>query len=145
MPLIAKNNDNKVSEVEIAEISKDDGILLLRVYCFSKKPNIPDDTFRMQAVYNVIFNGVSSSGRKEGRPPLIDRNTPSNSTFLKRFFDTKQYQKFASIAVNGYVNTGNLVKECKLYRVGKMVKVNESDLRKYLEENNIIEALDDGF
>lgn len=143
---MAKNNDSKISEVEIAEISKDDGVLLLRVYCFNKKPNIPDETFRMQAVHNLLYNGVSSSGRKQGRPPLVDKNAAtSNEAFLKSFFDNKLYDNFSSIAINGYVNTGNLVKEGKLYRVGKLVKVNEEALRKYLEENNIIRALDDGF
>lgn len=141
----AKKEPDKTSEAEIAEIAKEKGDLVLKVWCYSKKPKIEDETYRMEAIKNVLFNGVVSSGRKRGMSPLLEDASASSSPFFKEFFEKKRYNQYAEICIGGYVNTGNLVKTGKYYRVAKIVKVNLKGLRKMLEDNSIINPLDYGF
>jgi len=46
---------------------------------------------------------------------------------------------------SGEIGPGDLVKVGNEYKVGFITSVNVADLRRYLEKNNIIKKLDDGF
>ena len=140
-----KNNDdlNKY-EVEIAEIGKA-GTLVIRTWCYNKKAVISDDKFKECAIKGVLFKGLDDSGRMKGRKALVEAGYESHKDYFDSFFKKGEYQKYARIAMDGYVEENNIMKVGKLYKVAKLVVVSYNDLRSRLEKDNIIKGLNNGF
>ena len=49
------------------------------------------------------------------------------------------------IGLDGYAEQGDLIKVKKQYKIGRLVVINLSELRKRLENDNIINSLTNGF
>ena len=66
--------------------------------------------------------------------------------FFQSFFaDGGKYMKFVSVSNDGAVDAADRMKIGKEYKVGVIVSVNVSALRKDLEEAGIIKSLSSGF
>ena len=66
--------------------------------------------------------------------------------FFKDFFATGgKYLKFVSLANQGAIGAGDAIKVGKEYKVGVVISVNTSELRKDLENAGIIRSLGSGF
>lgn len=132
-------------EVEVANIGER-GQLVLRVWCFAKKASdINDNKYLEGAIRQVIFHGIQDSGRMKGRAPLVKDDYANHEAYFNDFFAQSKYKKYAKISARGYVNSGNLIKIGKFYKIGKIVVVNLDALRSSLETDKIIKSLSDGF
>lgn len=140
----AKGNDEGQYEIEMAEIGKP-GELVVKVWYYSKKANVNESIFKKCAINGVMFKGVNDSGRMKGRKPLVADGYDSHKDYFDQFFGNREYQGYARIAMNGYVEQNSLVKIGKLYKVGKIVVVSYHELRARLESDDIIKGLNSGF
>ena len=69
---IAKDKaDDSRYEIEMAEIGEP-GTLVVKIWCYNKKPQISDDIAKMNAIKGVLFKGISDSGRMKGRKALVE-------------------------------------------------------------------------
>lgn len=142
---VAKNsNDNERYDIEIAEVGEP-GTLVVKVWCYNKKPQITEDIAKMNAVKGVLFKGVSDSGRMKGRKALVEDGYENHQDYFDDFFKEGKYAKYSRMALNNYVEQNSLIKVGKLYKIGKIVVISYNDLRKQLETDKVIKGLDYGF
>lgn len=140
----AKGNDKGQYEIEIAEIGQP-GELVVKVWYYSKNANVSENIFRECAINGVMFRGLNDSGRIKGRKPLVVNGYENHKDYFDNFFKNGEYQKYARIAMNGYVEQNSLVKVGKMYKIGKIVVVSFNELRTRLETDKIINGLNSGF
>lgn len=138
-----KTEDNKY-EIEMAEVGEP-GTLVVKVWCYNKKPQISEDITKMNAVKGVLFKGVSDSGRMKGRKALVEDGYENHQNYFDDFFNEGKYAKYSRVALNNYVEQNSLIKVGKLYKIGKIVVISYNDLRKQLETDKVIKGLDYGF
>lgn len=131
-------------EIEIAEIGQP-GMLVVKTWCYSKKANIKEDLFIECAVKGVMFKGLNDSGRMKGRAALVSDGYENHKEYFEDFFKSGEYQKYARVAMNGYVEQNSLVKIGKNYKVAKIVVISYNELRIKLEKDKIIKGLNSGF
>jgi hypothetical protein len=94
---------------------------------------------KKNAVQAILYKGIPGSGSIE---PLIDITalTDTQIDFLNDFFTTN-YLSYVNIANDGTILPGDFIKSGKYFKIGYLISVNKSNLRKYLENNNIIKKL----
>ena len=140
----AKGNDKGQYEIEIAEIGQP-GELVVKVWYYSKKANVSESIFKECAINGIMFKGLNDSGRMKGRKPLVADGYEKHKDYFDDFFKNGEYQKYARIAMNGYVEQNSLVKVGKMYKIGKIVVISFNELRARLETDMIIKGLNSGF
>ncbi len=127
-----------------------EGFKLIKVWSYSKKPKYAITQSWKNAVHGIIFKGFSGTGRScTGFRPLINKsmNQKQYDAFFKNFFlDSGQYSQFVTDAADGSIDPRDVLKVGKkMYKIGVVVNVNVSQLRKLLEEEGIINGLTTGF
>jgi len=138
-----KVDDNRY-EIEMAEVGEP-GTLVVKVWCYNKKPQISEDVAKMNAIKGILFKGVSDSGRMKGRKALVEDGYDNHKDYFDDFFKEGKYANYSRVALNNYVEQNNLIKVGKLYKIGKIVVISYNDLRKQLETDKIIKGLNYGF
>lgn len=143
----AANSDTDHWRYEIESIDVGvQGTVSLKVWSYSAKPDIAAAQAAKNAVHGVIFKGVPAKDRVQGKKPLVG-NIDENPEFFKSFFaDGGEYMKYVALTNNGAIEAGEVMKiDKKTYKVGINVSVNYSQLRKALEDANIVKKLGAGF
>lgn len=143
LTLSAQKDKEGQFEIEMAEIGQP-GTLVVKVWCYAKKPQIADNVFKTCALKGVLFRGIERNGRKQGRPALVVEGYDAHREYFDDFF-VNDYQNYVRIAQNGYVDQNSIIKIKKLYKVAKLIVVSYNDLRSRLEKDNIIKGLNHGF
>lgn len=133
-------------ELEMAEIGKA-GTVVAKLWVYSKNKKINDETIIKNAILGICFYGVqpNSNRRMSGVRPLIDGVYEDYKDYFDNFFSSQDYRRFVRIGLNGYAEQGDLIKVNKLYKAGRIVVIHLSELRKRLEDDNIINSLTNGF
>ena len=144
MSLANEKVDDDKYEIEMAEVGEP-GTLVVKVWCYNKKPQISEDIAKMNAVKGVLFKGVSDSGRMKGRKALVEDGYENHKDYFDNFFKEGKYAKYSRVALNNYVEQNSLIKVGKLYKIGKIVVISYDELRKQLETDKVIKGLDYGF
>ena len=148
----AKKKANKDTEnwrYEIGCVSTGaQGSYLIKVWSFSKKPNVAIEQAKKNAVHGVIFKGFSGGGAGCTQKPLT--NNPAleqeKEIFFKDFFaDGGKYMKFVNVTGDGSIAAEDRIKVGKEYKIGVVVSVSKDELRKDLEAAGIIKSLNSGF
>lgn len=93
----------------------------------------------------MLFKGIDDSGHMKGRKALVTDGYENHKDYFDYFFSNGFYHNYARVALDGYVTQHNLVKIGKYYKVAKIVVISYNELRKKLEADNIINAIDHGF
>ena len=120
-----KDTENWRYEVECAGIGKE-GTYLIKVWSYSKKPQVAMEQSKKNAVHAIIFQ--------------------EKADFFEEFFaDGGKYMKYVSSANDGAIGEGDRVKVGKEYKVGVIVTVFKDNLRKDLEDAGIVKGLNSGF
>lgn len=136
--------DDDRYEIEMAEVGEP-GTLVVKVWCYNKKPLVSEDIAKKNAIKGVLFKGVSDSGRMKGRKALVEDGYEIHQEYFDDFFNEGKYARYSRVAMNNYVGENSLIKVGKLYKIGKIVVISYNDLRKQLENDKIIKGLDYGF
>jgi hypothetical protein len=132
-------------EVQCAGIGSETDYLI-KVYTYSTKRNLPMEQAKKNAIHAVLFKGYPANSEFGcGSQSPMCKNP--NIEFEKReFFDTffangGAYMKFVNDSSDGNVDPADRMKVGKEYKVGIIVSVNKTELRKYLEGAGIIRGL----
>jgi hypothetical protein len=126
------------------------GTYLIKVWSYSKKPDVAIEQAKKNAVHGIIFKGYAGSknGCTSQKPLARNPNLEQEQeSFFKSFFaDGGKYMKFVSFASDAAVGTGDILKVGKKqYKIGVVVSVKKDELRKDLEIAGIIKGLSSGF
>ena len=122
---------------------------LIKVWSYSNNPEVAIEQAKKNAVHGIIFRGISGTGGVQSKPPLTsDTNLEQEQAgfFDSYFSEGGKYMKFVNLTNDGSVAAGDRLKIDKnTYKIGVLVSVNVSALRKDLEEAGIIRSLTSGF
>lgn len=149
----AKKKANKATEefryeIECAGVGTD-GTYLIKVWSYSKKPNVALEQAKKNAVHGVVFKGFAggAKGCPSQKPLASSPNAEAeHEEFFKMFFeDGGKYMKYVSVSSDGNIDVGDRMKVGKEYKVGVIVSVMKDALRKDLEAAGVIRELSTGF
>ncbi len=120
------------------------GTYLLKVWSFSKKPDIALEQCKKNAVHGVIFKGTTATDGCIPQRALAP--APGVEIEYKEFFDyffrdSGDYLKYVTLTEG----TQDILKVGREYKVGIIVTVQKDALRKALEEAGVIKPLGAGF
>jgi hypothetical protein len=122
-----------------------DGYLTIKIWDTRKGANYKPTQARKDAVNAILYSGISGSNGCSTQPPILNK--------------AEEQEKFKSIEESFFARNGKWVmftrsaatettvpsridnKSWKVYQVS----ISKNELRKYLEENNIIKPLNSGF
>jgi hypothetical protein len=134
-------------EIEVVQTGTQ-GTYLIKVWSYSKKPDVAIEQAKKNAVHGIIFKGFTGTNRVPGQKALAGNVNleEEKADFFKPFFaEGGKYMKFVSTSNDGAVAAEDRMKIGKEYKIGVILSVNQSALRKDLEEAGIIKALGAGF
>jgi hypothetical protein len=124
------------------------GSYLVKVWSYSKKPDVAINQAKKNAVHGVVFKGFTGKGAGCTQKPLAGSPAleQEKAEFFKDFFaDGGKYMKFVSVSGDGSVAAEDRLKIGKEYKIGVVVSVYKDELRKDLEAAGIIKGLNSGF
>lgn len=145
------DKDTKIWRYEVQCVGVgNEGTKLIKVFSYSKKPDVAIDQAKKNAVHAMIFqgfNGNSGSGCPTQKPLVSNPNLEQEkSEFFDAFFaDGGKYMKFVSVSGDGQVAAEDRMKVGKEYKVGVVVSVMYDLLRADLEAAGIVKGLSSGF
>lgn len=144
------NKDTEAWRYEIEpENVGNQGTAVVKVWSFSKNPNVAAEQSKKNAIHGVIFKGIPTKDRIQGKKPLVEDSAKESehADFFKAFFaNGGDFQRFVSLTNNGAIEAGDVMKvDKKEYKVGVVVTVNYSELRSYLESKGVVKKLNAGF
>jgi hypothetical protein len=134
-------------EIEVVQTGTQ-GTYLIKVWSYSKKPDVAIEQAKKNAVHGIIFKGFTGTSSVPGQKALTSNVNleEEKADFFKPFFaDAGKYMKFVSLSNDGAVAAEDRMKIGKEFKVGVIVSVNVSSLRKDLEAAGIIKTLGAGF
>jgi hypothetical protein len=134
-------------EVEAVSVGVQ-GTYLIKVWSYSKKPDVAIEQAKKNAVHGIVFKGFAGKQGVPGQNALCnDPNVEEQKAeFFDPFFqDGGKYMKFVSLSTDGSVAAEDRMKVGKEYKVGVIVSVRVADLRKELENAGVIRSLNSGF
>jgi len=134
-------------EIEVVQTGTQ-GSYLIKVWSYSKKPDVAIEQAKKNAVHGIIFKGFTGTQSVPGQKDLANNVNleEEKADFFKPFFaDGGKYMKFVSMSNDGAVAAEDRMKVGKEYKIGVIVSVNVSALRKDLEDAGIIKSLNSGF
>lgn len=128
----------------------ENGNYLIKVWSFSRRPDVAAEQAKKNAVHGVIFKGLPSGERGcFSQPPLARSSNleQEKEQFFEEFFsDGGKYGKFVNLTTNGAIATGDRLRiNRREYKIGIIVSVNKDLLRRDLEEAGILRSLTSGF
>jgi hypothetical protein len=134
-------------EIEPVQVGTE-GTYLIKVWSYSKKPDIAIEQAKKNAVHGVVFRGYSTMRGVAGQKPLT--NNPNleieKAEFFNDFFrDGGKYMKYVRITGDGAIDSDDRLKVGKEWKIGVVVSVDVRGLRKDLEAADIIRSLNSGF
>lgn len=138
--IVAKSD--KTPEYDIMGAgSGNEGKVLVKVYIYAKTAK--DADFKRCAVHGIVFRGCTGNNNGANQPAMAAATAEvDNATYCSEFFSSDgQCQAYASIVSGSY----DRVKTSKGYKVGAIVEINKTSLRKELEKAGIVRSLTSGF
>lgn len=141
-----KKGEFTIGNIEVQFIRTGvEGTVLFKVFSYGKNYDKALENAKPNAVKAVIFKGIPGS---DISIPLVNEYELSTSQrqFFEDFFKSGNYLNYVSISGDGSVDPSDVLKVKRgQYKVGVVVSVQKTTLRKYLEELGIVRALDSGF
>lgn len=139
-------------EIEPAVGQAQQGSCIVKVWTYARNIDKAKQQAAKNAVHGIIFKGYAAStngSRIPAQRPLVpDAATEAaNAEYFSQFFaDGGVYMRYVTLVNNGTPRAGDLIKVSKKqYKVGIVVSVQKDLLRKELESQGIIKALNSGF
>lgn len=138
--VVAKND--KMPQYDITGAgSGTEGMLLVKVYVYAKSAD--DADYKRAAVHGVVFRGCNGNESGARQPAMAPATAEvDNALYCQEFFSTTgECQNYASIVAGSY----DRVKTSKGHKLGAIVQVNKTALRKALEKAGVVRSLSSGF
>ena len=143
------NSDTREWRYEIEAMGTGvQGTYLIKVWTYSKRPDVAIEQAKKNAVHGIIFRGFSGKPGIPGQRALTNNVNleQEKAEFFNPFFaDGGKYMKFVSITNDGSVGAGDRLRVGKEYKIGVIVSVNVAALRADLEDAGMLKGLSSGF
>ena len=144
-----EDTNNWRYEILCVNVSSD-GSYIIKIFSYSKNRNVAIEQSKKNAVHGVIFRGIPQNEMGCPRQPPLARHPnleEKDREFFEDFFAEKgDYQKFVTLTTDGAIAAEDWFRVGKNeYKIGVIVSVDISGLRKYLESAGIIKSLSSGF
>lgn len=125
-------------EVESISLVGADGTVLFKIWCYGITFNDAQLKAKKNAVHAILFRGVPGSNFAD--PMITDPETENKfSAYFSNFFsENGNYLKYVTISNEGSIGAGDRLRVGNLYKVGTIVQVNFTTLRKEMEQQGII-------
>lgn len=125
-----------------------DGTQLIKVWGYGRNVTKAIEQAKKNAVHAVIFRGIAA-----GKPGCMKRplaTAPGTEQQHRQYFDSffadgGKHLNFVSITSDGSIDPKDRLKVGRQYKVGVVVNVMHTQLRKELEAAGVIKALGEGF
>lgn len=117
------------------------GTYLVKVYVYSGKKSISIEEFKYAAVHGVIFRGFSGKSFVSQKPLVKSEAQIRNADYFNDFFNNGDYATYAEV-INPATDRVKIGKE---YKIAAIVLVSKDNLRKALENANVIRSLNSDF
>jgi hypothetical protein len=144
-----ENKDTQAWRYEIEAVQTGtQGTYLIKVWSYSKKPELATEQSKKNAIHGIIFKGFTGKSGVPGQSPLANNVNleVEKADFFKPFFEEGgKYMKFVTLSNDGAVAAEDRIKIGKEYKIGVIVSVNVTELRKDLENAGVIRSLSSGF
>ena len=142
------NNTGKISFESECMGAELDGSQTIKAWGTGRNYSDACEQAKKNAVHGIIFRGFGSKDRVEGKPALT--NNPNLEMEKQEFFDDffmdgGKYMKFVNVTGDGSVAAEDRLKVGKEYKIGVVVSINVTLLRKDLETAGIIKGFAAGF
>ena len=124
-------------EVEdINKVSKQ-GTVTFKIWSYSKKQTIAITQAEKNAVHARLFNGYGAYA-----PLVTPAQAEQHAEFFKNFFkEGGGYRQYVQSTNNGAPLPSDIVKVGKEWKIGIIVVIKDTELRKYLESQGVISKL----
>lgn len=122
--------------------------VIFKVWSFAKKKDmITQDIGLRNAVHGLLFKGLAGDEVGHGNvPALVPEGYDYHKAYFDEFFGSGDYKQFVQLTSRGAQQAGDIIKiSSKRYKVGLLVQVNKTALRKRLEQDRVIEGVRDIF
>ena len=121
-----------------------DGTILFKIFSYGRTEDQAIKNAKSDALKAVMFKGIPGSDLVN---PMVRDITvlETKKDFFNTFFETDQFQQYVSISGDGTIDGEDRLKVGKKYKIGVVVSVQKNNLRKLLENDGIIKALNAGF
>lgn len=139
--VVSKSDKPWAYEIENMGVGTD-GSYAIMVWTYSKTPQISQDITKKNAIHATIFKGIPAGNGSVSQPSLAQAGIKDTDPFFIDFFKS-DYQKFIHSILPGSAQVYKVSKN--EYKIGYVVSVSKDELRTYLEEQEIIEGLSEGF
>ncbi len=143
------DKDTKAWRYEIEAVQTGvQGTYLIKVWSYSKKSDVAIEQAKKNAVHGIIFRGFAGAKGVSAQSPLTSNPNleQEKADFFDAFFaDGGKYLKFVSLTNDGAVAAEDRMKIGKEYKVGVLISIRTTDLRKDLENAGIIKSLGSNF
>lgn len=125
------------------------GSVIVKIWSNSNKPEVAAEQAKKNAIHGTIFKGIPEKDRIPGKRPMIKEANgyDTHKAFFDQFFsEGGAYMRFVTLTTNGLLEPGDVLRVSKKeFKVGVQITVSFDELRKYLEQNDVIKRLDHGF
>lgn len=122
------------------------GSCMVKVWSYGKKEKVTRRECMKNAVHGILFKGYAKADARSadhGRKALVPDGYEAHKKYFKDFFNSGDYLQYVQLTNNGQLTAGDVIKIAKKeYKVGMVVIVNYEALRKRLEKDGVIKALD---
>ena len=119
------------------------GHKIFKVWSFGKKGDLTQEICMRNAIHGLLFRGLVAEdmGSQGSVAALVPDGYESHKDYFDAFFSSGDFLQFIQPASKGAQQAGDVVKMKKEYKVGLLVQVNLSALRKRLEKDGIIKGV----
>lgn len=119
------------------------GHKIFKVWSFGKKSDLTQEICMRNAIHGLLFRGLIAEdvGSQGSVAALVPDGYESHRDYFDAFFSSGDYLQFIQPVSKGAQQAGDIVKMKKEYKVGLLVQVNLSALRKRLEKDGIIKGV----
>jgi hypothetical protein len=118
----------------------------VKVFSYGKKADDARELCQENAVHGILFKGYQGAGADSGMRPLCPDGYESNKEYFDTFFANGYYRQYVTLTNNGAIAPGDMIKvDKKEYKIGMLVTVNVTELRRRLEKDGIIKSLNSIF
>jgi len=144
MSFYSLGNIKRTFQIECVTIETD-GYLTIKIWDTKKGVNYKSEQARKDAIHVILFSGISEGNGCKTQPPILNTSEEQENfkTLEKSFFAKKgKWSMFIrSSSVETTLPKMIAAKNWKVYQIS----ISKNELRKYLEDQNIIKVLNNGF
>lgn len=116
------------------------GYKIFKVWSIGKKSDLTPEICMRNAIHGLLFKGLIANdmGSQGSISALVPDGYESHKDYFDAFFSTGDFLQFIQPASIGAQQAGDIIKMKKDHKVGMLVQVNISALRKRLEKDGIL-------